>query len=122
MLRRRFVRVIEKTLGLFPAYDEVGRLVNVVLAEQKKNAELREVRDGHETILDAIETQVDDPELAERMYVHEDLGPVYLSVRSRLQHIEAQKKTIEKMRIYLERAARELKGDFAEDAKKEGLI
>jgi hypothetical protein len=111
MLRRRFVRVIEKTLGLFPAYDEVGRLVNVVLAEQKKNAELREVRDGH-----------DDPELAERMYVHEDLGPVYLSVRSRLQHIEAQKKTIEKMRIYLERAARELKGDFAEDAKKEGLI
>lgn len=94
MIRQRIVRTVEQVLGLRSL-------------DGKKESLDRELD---------ICTRVYERDRAQQAEQLE------LQVTALQTQVAEHKKTIADMRVYLERAARELRGEFAADVKKEGLI
>lgn len=117
--RRRFVRLIEKSLGLS---DEVVGLVRAVHEERRRASEFASRVHRTEVEFDQF---VIDVLRALRSEAEPGEDGIALSLhvaKETVRSLDEKQKTIDMMRTYLKRAARELGKDFEQDAKKEGLI
>jgi hypothetical protein len=120
MIRREIVKLVERALGL---RDEIPALVREALRLRKELVEQEKAFFDDISVLTGEITKIvqDSRAMLDIPSDDDSIDTFLLDIHVLAERHRLQKRTLETMRVFLVRAAKELP-DLAADAKREGLI